>query len=126
MGFCDIKSINWLKLSRITSEAREYFHIVFEAIEPSITEEMNDVLIRIPEAEKVKVVVFDINSSKAPWPYGFMARFLQTCWDFIGADIVTDIRDFFISGSLSKKFNEIHIKLILKGTSQIGVADYDR
>lgn len=52
--------------------------VVFRALAPCITEDMNAKLISTPMAQKIKDAVFAIHPDKAPGPDGFTASFFQT------------------------------------------------
>lgn len=107
-----------------TSRNTESAAVVEEAIVPSITPAMNETLIRIPDKEEVQAAVFAINPDKAPGPDGFSAIFYQTFWDVIGDDIYRDIRKFFDSKFLHPRQNEMHLRLIPKGSGAKKVSDY--
>lgn len=98
--------------------------IVNEVLFPKVTEEMNSMLISIPEPDEIHAAVFAINADKAPGPDGFLAGFYQPFWDIIGEDVTREIQEFFISGSLHQRQNETHLRLIpkIKGPKQ--VSDY--
>lgn len=89
-----------------------------------VTEEMNRYLVLIPSDSEIKEAAFSINSSKAPGPDGFSAKFYHSYWHIIGADVTRDIRQFFTTSVLHPRQNETHVRLIPKTTSARAVADY--
>ena len=86
---------------------------VSKAIYPRITNEQNETLTRIPSSEGSRKLYFSSIMKKAPGPDGFSACFFQKNWTVMGRDIVKEIQDFFISGSMPT-INETHVRLIPK------------
>ena len=86
-----------------------------DAIQPRVSDEQNAYLITLPSSAEIKEALFSINGGKAPGPDGFSACFFQTNWSVVGADIVKEIQEFFISGVMPRTINETHVRLIPKG-----------
>ncbi len=83
-------------------------------IAPSIFEIKNAELSRIPEAEEIKLVVWEMNPLKAPGPDGFSRIFFKHYWGTIGPQVVDVVHNFFREGQLLKKLNHTYITLIPK------------
>lgn len=62
------------------------------ALDPVITEEDNDRLIRIPTPLEVQKAAFSIHADKAPGMDGFSASFLHANWSHIGGAITEEIQ----------------------------------
>ncbi|GJV73508.1 RNA-directed DNA polymerase, eukaryota, reverse transcriptase zinc-binding domain protein [Tanacetum coccineum] len=77
----------------------------------------------ISEVE-VKNSMFDIDDSKAPGPYGFIARFFKSTWSIIGKDVSKAIQEFFITGKLLGEVNATLISLVPKIQNPDKVSDY--
>lgn len=61
--------------------------IIAEAIRPTVSESMNELLTSIPDDFEIKNAVFAIHGDKAPGPDGFSANFYQGFWDIIGHEV---------------------------------------
>lgn len=81
-------------------------------------------LTTIPSDSEIGDAVKSINGNKAPGPDGFPATFYQAYWHIVSADVIKDVRDFFISSHLHPQQNETHIRLIPKVTGARSVAEY--
>lgn len=87
---------------------------VEEAISRRVSPETNQALTAIPTDAEIHCAVLNINVDKAPGPDGFSAGFYHSFWDMIGADICSEVREFFLTGKMDKKVNETHIFLLPK------------
>ena len=58
--------------------------LVAHTIPSVVTEEENQMLLRLPMCDEIKTVVFDLNGDGAPGPDGFRGHFYQTFWDIVG------------------------------------------
>ncbi|CAA7055147.1 unnamed protein product [Microthlaspi erraticum] len=107
-----------------TSQGGESQEAIREALEPCITEEINEKLIATPTWEEVRAACFSIHPGKAPGPDGFSACFFQSNWSTVKEKVTTEIQAFFTSGTLPPNINTTHVRLIPKITSPKKVADY--
>ncbi|CAA7050644.1 unnamed protein product [Microthlaspi erraticum] len=107
-----------------TSQEGECHETVWKALEPRITEEMNEKLTQTPTAEEVREACFSIHPGKAPGPDGFSACFFQSNWSVVKEKVTAEIQEFFTSRTLPLHINATHVRLIPKITSPKRVADY--
>jgi hypothetical protein len=85
--------------------ALNYFNSLFKAnstlhdpilslIEPQITQEDNDQLLRPISKEELKEALFQMHPDKAPGPDGFNPAFYQHFWELCGNDIFEAAREW--------------------------------
>lgn len=86
--------------------------------------EMNETLIAILDDLEIKKVVFAIHGDKAPSPDDFSANFYQGFWEIIGGEVCHEIKEFFVSGKIQRRFNKTHVRLTPKIKSPKTVMDY--
>ena len=86
--------------------------IVEQAISPCISAATNELLIKVPSAEEVRIAMFSTHPEKAPGPDGFSACFFQSHWDTVGAIVVKETQEFFRTGYLPEHINDTHVRLI--------------
>jgi hypothetical protein len=53
-------------------------------LESKVSDSENALLSRVPDADKVKKVVWEMNSHKAPGPDGLPGLFFKKYWDIVG------------------------------------------
>ncbi|KAG5616263.1 hypothetical protein H5410_016087 [Solanum commersonii] len=87
---------------------------MLDYIPRSISNAENEDMIRPPEKEEVKRVVFELDGNSACGPDGFSGLFFQTCWDIIGDDITKLVRAFFCGQELPKYITHTNLVLLLK------------
>lgn len=85
-----------------------------QAVDPVITEDMNELLTREVDEQEVKSAVFQLGALKATCPDGFNGLFYQKFWDFVGGDVTKVVKAFFHYGRLLRELNETEIVLIPK------------
>jgi hypothetical protein len=68
----------------------------------------------IPNSEKIKSVVFGLNSDGAPGPDGFGAFFFQRYWEIIKFDVENAVIQFFVSSWILPNYNANTLILIPK------------
>lgn len=79
-----------------------------------ISDHKNSELIRLPNLEEVKQVVFSIDSNKTPGSDGFGSGFFKNYWHIIKKDLFNCIIEFFTKGKILKEINHTFITLIPK------------
>ncbi|CAM8987641.1 unnamed protein product [Rhodiola kirilowii] len=83
-------------------------------IQPRITTEMNENLIRGVTDEEIRRAVFQLGATKAPGCDGYPAIFFQSNWDLIRDELVGEVRSFFREFILDKDWNTTQIVLVPK------------
>lgn len=79
-----------------------------------ITDEDNEEMIKLPNLDEVKRVVFELNGDSACGPDGFSGLFFQKCWDIIGEDITRVVRAFFCGQELPNFITHTTLVLLPK------------
>ena len=87
---------------------------VLDGIPHSITDEMNENLLKPVLEDEITSVVFSMNPDKAPGIDGMSPLFFQKFWTTIKQDVVNAIQTFFHTGYLLKSVNHTVITLIPK------------
>uniref|UniRef100_A0A2N9G7V8 Reverse transcriptase domain-containing protein n=1 Tax=Fagus sylvatica TaxID=28930 RepID=A0A2N9G7V8_FAGSY len=70
--------------------------------------------VQISDPDEIKVVVWEMNSHKAPSPDGFPGLFFKKYWDTVGSQVIAAVQSFFRDGCLLKQLNHTFITLIPK------------
>lgn len=107
-----------------TASTSDCSEVISRAIQPSVSQATNDMLISIPSASEIKEALFSIHPNRAPGPEGFSANFFQSNWATVRYAIIKEIQDFFTTNILPSSINETHIRLIPKILSPKRVVDY--
>lgn len=79
-----------------------------------INEDQNEEVIKIPNQEEVKKIVFELNGSSACGPDDFTGLFFQYCWDIVGEDVTKIVQVFFCGQELPKYITHTNLVLIPK------------
>jgi hypothetical protein len=98
--------------------------LVVRTIPKLVTEEENNMLIRLPLREEIKAAIFDLNGDGAPGPDGFGGHFYQFFWDIVGSDVVNSVQEFFLKGVLAENINSNLIVLIPKIPGAQAMGDF--
>ena len=132
----DDNGVPWFEEDQIAAVICKYFDHIFtsdsfnglqtveKSLQPCVTAEMNEELIKEPTMEEIKEAIFAIHPDKAPGPDGFSASFFQANWDVVGPDVVKEIKTFFDTETLRPSQNVTHVRLIPKIVGAKRVADY--
>uniref|UniRef100_A0A2N9FQS3 Reverse transcriptase domain-containing protein n=1 Tax=Fagus sylvatica TaxID=28930 RepID=A0A2N9FQS3_FAGSY len=83
-----------------TEESVNFPQDLEDLIMPSVTDQDNACLCRIPSLEEIKATIFEINSHKAPGLDGLSALFYKRYWSIVGSSVIKAIQSFFLSGRL--------------------------
>ena len=95
-----------------TSQGFRPMEELLDRVPVRVSEQMNDALDKIYNAEEVKTAQFQMASSKAPGVDCFTTGFFQRHWNFLQNDIVLDVLDFLNGGELPPGINDMSITLI--------------
>ncbi|KAL6203002.1 hypothetical protein ACLB2K_026706 [Fragaria x ananassa] len=79
-----------------------------------VSEEDNLLLASIPTSEEIRRAFFSMDPSSAPSPDGFPGSFYRSCWDTVGADVISFVQFFFQQNWLYPNANSNFILLIPK------------
>ncbi|XP_026416958.1 uncharacterized protein LOC113312421 [Papaver somniferum] len=95
----DIEDIFLAHYSEITTTFVPHPHSeILQLFTPYISDSENQDLIRLPDANEIKEVVFNIRSWASPENDGFQAAFYQKCWDTIGSKIISPTQTAYVTG----------------------------
>ena len=78
---------------------------VLDGIPHSVTDDLNENLLKLVLEEEIKSVIFSINPDKAPGADGMSPLFFQKFWTTIKKEVVNAIQTFFHTGHLLKSVN---------------------
>lgn len=92
-------------------------------IQPSITAQLNEELLKPIQDKEVKDAPFQMNPDKAPGPDGMTPGFFQKFWNIVGADLIRIVRNFFETGQMAPGLNETNIVLIPKKKNLTDMGD---
>ncbi|XP_057811613.1 uncharacterized protein LOC131025845 [Salvia miltiorrhiza] len=92
-------------------------------IDNSVSDLQNNLLVRLPDEEKITAAVFAMDSNSSPGPDGFSGKFYQSCWQIIKSDIWEAVQTFFRHSYLPQGCNSNTLVLIPKKDVVCSVAD---
>ncbi|CAM8940592.1 unnamed protein product [Rhodiola kirilowii] len=110
----------------IGAKAEEYFRGLFgdcsdqsnieveDLIHPSITQEQNDNLCKVPSEVEIKEAIDSMNHANAPGPDGLTGKFYSSCWEIIKKDTCEAIEGFFHGLQLPKAISSTSVILLPK------------
>lgn len=78
-----------------TSSNPDDFEQIFTGFRPSVTNEMNAVLMGRVSKQETRDAIFSIKPTKAPGPDGMTRVFFQEYWGIIGEQVTKEIQIFF-------------------------------
>nr|XP_027100870.1 uncharacterized protein LOC113719906 [Coffea arabica] len=107
-----------------TSGGRGEMTEILSGIPHSITQEMNDNLIKEVSEKEIHEALFSMNPEKAPGHDGMTPLFFQNFWSSIKNDIIPAIKAFFHSSLMLKSVNHTVISLIPKTLHPINLKNY--
>lgn len=82
-----------------------YLDFIKDSITNLISQEVNQMLKKIPSDLEIKEAVFNLNKDGALGPDGFRASFVQHYWDIIHHDVIKVVKQFFISYWIMPNYN---------------------
>lgn len=97
---------------------------VVQAIPTSVTDDMNNLLLRPFISSEVLEALRTMSPDKSPGSDGMSAMFYQHYWDHIGADVTAVILGVLNEGHDMSRLNKSIITLIPKVKNPIEVGDY--
>ncbi|KAL8514616.1 hypothetical protein ACS0TY_013630 [Phlomoides rotata] len=109
----------------ITQDSNNFDAAVLDNfIKSVVSQEDNDTLTVLPNADEIKCVVFDMEPSSSTGPDKFGGSFYQTCWDIISYDVIEAVRHFFLTHHIPYGLNSSFVTLILKKPGENRVEDF--
>ena len=81
-------------------------------------------LLREVSREEEKAILFNMDSRKAPGPYGFNVHFFKKAWAIVGEDFTDAVLHFFNSDRLLKELNNTSLSLIPKVANPSRMTDF--
>jgi len=102
----------------------QHYQPVLEQCPSTVTEEMNEALIRQVTKEEVQQAVFQMGATKAPGPDGLSGLFYQSQWHIIHEDIFQLVNSFFREGTFDPELNLTHITLIPKVANPESISEF--
>ena len=90
------------------------FDSFLDEIVPSISPQMNQILLRMATEEEVRLALFMMHPKKAPGPDGMTALFYQHSWHVIKKDVVEMVNNFLLTGNMDPCLNTTNICMIPK------------
>ena len=97
---------------------------LFDAIQPVVTEDMNEYLTCEFSLDEVHRALKQMHPKKSPGPDGMPPFFYQHFWSLTGECVTKTVLDFLNLGIISPKFNETHIVLIPKIKNPTKITQY--
>ncbi|XP_031131888.1 uncharacterized protein LOC116033272 [Ipomoea triloba] len=117
----------WVEDDELNTLVLNYFSEIFTSsssvsamdsfaasVEPRVTQDQNEVLLRPFQPEEVKTALFSMFPDKAPGPDGMNPGFYQHYWDVVGGDVTTFVLNCLNSCSFSNGLNNTNVVLIPK------------
>ncbi|XP_026419678.1 uncharacterized protein LOC113315627 [Papaver somniferum] len=89
-----------------------------------ITEAENVDLIRVPDKDEIREVLFSMNHWGSPGPDGYPSGVFQSHWGLVEQDVVNLVTNFFETGKLPDSLNDNYISLIPKIENPITPVDF--
>lgn len=120
----------------IEAVATGYFHDLFTSTNPntiedtiryiteSVSEDMNQSLLKIPIDEEIREATFAINPEKAPGSDGMISLFYQRFLSNIGSDVCAMVRNFFEARDFDQRSNQTNICLIPKTDIPVSMTEF--
>ena len=118
---------NWITDEKVVEKVTvDYFEGLFsttsptdfksflEEIVPSISPQLNKILLRIATEEEIRQALFMMHPEKAPGPNGMTALFFQHSWHVIKKDLVEMMNNFLVTGDMDPRLNITNICMIPK------------
>lgn len=88
--------------------------LVFQAVNPRVSDAMNNSLWATYTMDEVKIALFQMHPSKAPGPDGMSPFFFQKYWDIVGADVSNAVIHFLTTKEIPHDLNFTHVVLVPK------------
>ncbi|VFQ98433.1 unnamed protein product [Cuscuta campestris] len=135
----NIKNMQGVNLSSeidISNAAVDYFSDIFhfktvehleqalEHILPTLDNNDNLSLSKIPDEEEIRSSIWKLSASSAAGPDGFNGTFFRHCWSTIHLHVTKAVQEYFIGVPLPQTFGSTTITLLPKKDSCTNFNDY--
>ena len=107
-----------------SSSAPSDFDEVLSKVQPSVTEDMNSMLLWQFDKEEVEVALKQMASITAPGPDGMPPLFFQSFWSTVDVDVCSAVLDCLQNCKIPTDINRTHIVLIPKIKSPERITEY--
>lgn len=94
------------------------------AIQPRITDDMNNKLMEQYTEDEVRRALFQMHQDKAPGMDGYSALFYQRFWEVTKVDVCKEILNFLNHDMLDSELNVTQIILLPKKAGTLSVGDF--
>lgn len=81
-------------------------------------------LTKIPSADEIKSILFNLPKSKSPGPDGFSSEFFISSWELVGQDLINAVRHFFLTSEMPRQVNATVISPIPKVNGASSLTDF--
>ena len=107
----------------MTSNLNKILEVV-EAIDPKVSVDMNQSLIKQFTRDRVEAALKQMHPSKSHGPDGMPALFYQKYWDIVGSDVVSMILNVLNYNTSMADINRTYITLIPKINNPAKMTDF--
>ena len=97
---------------------------VIDTMEPKVSVEMNQNLIRQFTKEEVEAALKQMHPTKSPGPNSMSAIFYQKFWDIVGNDVVNMVLNVLNSDMSMVDINKTYITLVPKNCNPSRMTDF--
>ena len=97
---------------------------VIDTMEPKVSVEMNQNLIRQFTKEEVEAALKQMHPTKSPGPNSMSAVFYQKFWDIVGNDVVNMVLNVLNSDMSMVDINKTYITLVPKNCNPSRMTDF--
>ena len=116
-------AVSYFERLYMTSNPDKILEVV-EAIDPKVSTDMNQSLIKQFTRDEVEAALKQMHPSKSPGPDGMPALFYQKYWDIVGSDVVSMILNVLNSNTSMADINKTYITLIPKVNNPAKMTDF--
>ena len=106
------------------SDCPANFDASLEAVEESISHDMNQELLKEFKPDEVKRALNQMHPTKAPGPDGMPTLFFQKYWDIVGPCVLDCVLQALNSGTIPPHANETYICLVPKTKNPQKISEY--
>ncbi|KAK7840574.1 transposon tx1 uncharacterized 149 kda protein [Quercus suber] len=110
--------------SLFTSSSPTNFDEVLHKVQPSVTADMNTLLLRQFNREEIEIAMKQMAPITAPGPDGMPPLFFQTFWSTVGDDVCSAVLDCLQNCKIPTDINRTYIALIPKVKSPENISEF--